>query len=105
MRISAKERADFVAVLQPVVPLESELILYGSRVDDQALGGDIDLVLVVSDTQAKEHLEKQRLALLVKWKARIGDQRIDFSVITRDQAQNEPFWRQSLQKAVVLARF
>lgn len=58
----------------------AEVWLYGSRVDDRARGGDIDL-LVVSDRLAFAEQLRLRMAIL----DRIGWQQLDLLVRRSDQ--------------------
>jgi predicted nucleotidyltransferase len=58
----------------------AEIYLYGSRVDDSARGGDIDL-LVVSDKLGFRDVLRLRTAIL----DRIGWQQLDLVVRRRDQ--------------------
>ena len=61
----------------------ADVYLYGSRVDDAAKGGDIDL-LVVSDHLGFREVLKLRQAIL----DRIGWQQLDLVVRRRDQADD-----------------
>jgi uncharacterized protein len=63
---------------------DAEVYLYGSRVDDSARGGDIDL-LVVSDKLGFRDLLRLRAAILDQ----LGWQQLDLIVCRRDQL-NEP---------------
>jgi len=58
----------------------AEIYLYGSRVDDAARGGDIDL-LVISDQLGFRDLLRLRTRIL----DRIGWQQLDLLVRRRDQ--------------------
>jgi len=51
---------------------EGEIYLFGSRIDDNLKGGDIDLYLVV-----KEYSLKKKLKFLAKIKKVLGEQKID----------------------------
>jgi predicted nucleotidyltransferase len=53
---------------------EGDIYLFGSRVDDNAKGGDIDLYLVVPNQKG---LAIKRIEFLVKLKRDIGEQKID----------------------------
>lgn len=53
---------------------EGRVYLFGSRADDSAQGGDIDLFLEVKN---KDDLFKKRIRFLAKCKRRLGEQRID----------------------------
>jgi predicted nucleotidyltransferase len=79
MRLTATE---IKAICEEVGRLDpkGEVYLYGSRVDDLARGGDIDLLLV-SDTLAFRDLLRLRTAVL----DRIGWQQLDLIVRRRDQ--------------------
>ncbi|WP_421620812.1 nucleotidyltransferase domain-containing protein [Alkalilimnicola ehrlichii] len=61
--------------------------LFGSRVDDHARGGDIDL-MIEADQDPEEALEKE-LRLYSRLIRRLGDQRIDI-VIHRAAAPRLP---------------
>jgi predicted nucleotidyltransferase len=51
-----------------------DIYLFGSRVDDEKRGGDIDLYLVVKD---KSNLFRKKLKFLAKIKKELGEQKID----------------------------
>jgi predicted nucleotidyltransferase len=53
---------------------EGHIYLFGSRVDDDARGGDIDLYL---DTKEIENLFQKKIQFLAKIKREIGEQKID----------------------------
>lgn len=83
MRLGANELA---AIREEVRRLdaEAEIYLYGSRADDTALGGDIDL-LVVSDALGFRDVLRLRTRIM----DRIGWQQLDLAVRRRNQA-DEP---------------
>jgi len=74
---------------------DAKLYLFGSRVDDTARGGDIDL-LVVSDKLTKKELRLLRLDFFKHF----GEQKIDI-VLDNGEFKN-PFTRHILQKAILL---
>jgi len=53
---------------------EGEIYLFGSRIDDNKKGGDIDLYLVINN---KNNLLKNKIKFLAKLKKLIGDRKID----------------------------
>ncbi|MDF1882573.1 nucleotidyltransferase domain-containing protein [Sulfurimonas sp. SAG-AH-194-C21] len=59
------------------------MYLFGSRVDDTAKGGDIDLFI---ECEIKENLSKKKIDFLVSLKQKIGEQKIDV-VISRDKSR------------------
>jgi predicted nucleotidyltransferase len=83
MRLAASE---IIAVREETGRLDpqAEIYLYGSRADDLARGGDIDL-LVVSDTLDFRDVLRLRTRIL----DRIGWQQLDLVVRRRDQ-RDEP---------------
>lgn len=75
---------------------DAEVWLFGSRVDDHARGGDIDL-LVVSDRLAFTEQLRLRMAIL----DRIGWQQLDLLVRRRHQL-GEPLAAHALDNGVKL---
>jgi predicted nucleotidyltransferase len=83
MRLTASE---ITAIREEIGRLDpkAEVYLYGSRVDDTARGGDVDL-LVISDTLGFREVLRLRIRIL----DRIGWQQLDLVVRRRDQV-NDP---------------
>jgi predicted nucleotidyltransferase len=79
MRLTASE-ADAIREEVSRLDPEAELYLYGSRTDDAARGGDIDL-LVVSDKLALRDVLRLRIRIL----DRIGWQQLDLVARRRNQ--------------------
>lgn len=73
----------------------AQLYLFGSRVDDNKRGGDIDL-LVVSNTLTQKDVRLLRL----EFYKRFGEQKLD--IILDDGTFSNPFHKHILQKAVLL---
>ena len=95
MRLSADE---VKAICEEVRRLDSnaEIFLYGSRTDDSARGGDIDL-LVVSDKLGFRDVLRLRTAIL----DRIGWQQLDLVVRRCDQL-SEPLVASARESGVRL---
>ncbi len=74
----------------------AEIRLFGSRTDDAARGGDIDL-LVISDHLNFRDLLRLRTAIL----DRVGWQRLDLLVRTREQLK-EPLVAIALETGIKL---
>jgi uncharacterized protein len=83
MRLTASE---ITVIREEIARLDAgaEVYLYGSRVDDTARGGDIDL-LVISESLGFREVLRLRGRIL----DRIGWQQLDLVVRRRDQV-NEP---------------
>jgi predicted nucleotidyltransferase len=56
--------------------------LFGSRLDDEARGGDIDLF--VETTLTAEEAEKRRLRMLARLARKLGERKIDLVVKAQD---------------------
>ena len=56
---------------------KGELFLFGSRTDDAAKGGDIDLYVKPDD---KQDLSEKRIIYLARLKRKIGEQKIDLVI-------------------------
>lgn len=82
---------------------DTALYLYGSRVDDQKRGGDIDLILRVSDSIFKQVKDKY-LDINFQMQRRIGEQKIDFLILNLDPPQ-DPFHRLALKTAVLIKQW
>lgn len=102
MRLSLSERTIICAIVKSFCTKPASLYLYGSRTDDTARGGDIDLLLLVSSEGEQKAIDDQIHYLLSEIKQAIGDQHIDFSVCTKEQAEQDPFFQMVLPKAVLL---
>jgi len=73
MRLSQFELESIVSIKNAVFGLNHKIYLFGSRADDSAKGGDIDLFI---DYEAADKLEK-KIDFLTKLKVVIGEQKID----------------------------
>ena len=72
MRLTNTERTEITRIISKEVK-DAEIYIFGSRIDDRARGGDLD-ILVIGD----EKLSLQRLLhLKILLKDRLGDQKID----------------------------
>lgn len=74
---------------------EALVYLFGSRTDDNARGGDIDL-LIESRVIDREGVRRVRLAFF----ARFGEQKLD--IVVDNGKDNQPFIRMVRQEAVEL---
>lgn len=73
---------------------DAKVYLFGSRADDTARGGDIDLLVLSRSLDFTDKLEIKRRLYEV-----LGEQRID--IVIRREMQ-DPFARQVLKQAVAL---
>lgn len=93
MRLSPKEKS---AILRAIYEKDGEarIFLYGSRSRGNLKGGDIDLLVL------SEHLSfSDKIDILVAIKDVIGEQKIDLSIKTIKQAQDDAFFSDILNQA------
>jgi len=74
MRITEEERTEITRAISRQDPL-AVVYLFGSRADDRARGGDLDL-LVLSETIGIS----ERLDILAELHGKLGEQKIDLVV-------------------------
>jgi len=90
MRLTPEARQIIKASTQEVFGLNATVRVFGSRANDEARGGDIDLLVECSEP-VKDKLKKT-LALTARLQSRLGDQRIDVIVAdpqTKPQSVHE----------------
>lgn len=93
MRISAQIVDAFLLVFKKTVPKNSHkstLYLFGSRTDDSKLGGDIDLLVLTTD-EIKKELKAIKHLLLEELRQAAGDQRVDLTIKSAEEAKTDPF--------------
>lgn len=73
-----------------------KIFLFGSRVNDQIKGGDIDLYVITDDNC---NLRAKKIDFLVALKAKIGDQKIDV-VLAKDK--NRMIEQEALKTGILL---
>jgi len=95
VRLTEKQLTAIQDAIQQSVP-DAEPYLFGSRTDDSARGGDIDLMLL---TQEKLPL-RQLLSLRRKILQKIGDQKVD--LVNFSKQSDAPFKTLILKTAVRL---
>ncbi len=103
MRISNKEIASIIQALTPHITEPSTLYLYGSRVDDERHGGDIDLLVLTSKNECDKLMIKKHI-MLCDIKEKIGDQKIDLTIANKDGKYQDPFLKIILEKAILLTQ-
>jgi predicted nucleotidyltransferase len=94
MRLTDTERRIIKQTVQPF-DQSARVILFGSRANDKARGGDIDL-LIISERIASDDLNAIRWRL---WE-QLGEQKIDL-VLSRDEI-DEAFAQTAFEQGVEL---
>ena len=99
MRLAPYHRDQLLQCIQRAVGDDCEVWLFGSRVDDQARGGDVDLLIRAQHpVQRKVWVEAE---LAVKAERLLGGRHVD--VILMDPATPiSPFHQEALRTGVAL---
>lgn len=95
MRLSESILVEIKQRVAEVVP-GAECYLFGSRTDDQKMGGDIDLLLLTSEKLPQGMIRGMRRKIL----NHIGEQKLDIVNFTR--SGTHPFKAAALEHAVRL---
>lgn len=93
MRISNQEQSAIVQAVQ-CVDTSAQLYLYGSRADDAALGGDIDVLLLSANINLMGKLD-----ILASLRHSLGERKIDLAIYSD---ASKPFAQLALQTGVRL---
>jgi len=79
MRLSEVERRAIVTIAREVIGGDVQVRLFGSRTDDRARGGDIDLM--VETGRALPDRLQQELRLGVRLERALGGRRVDLLLV------------------------
>lgn len=102
MRLSDAERQGIIeACLKVAAGKSFSLFLFGSRVNDQAKGGDIDLLLCVQPHDLKSFLMQKHI-FLREIKSNIGDQKIDLIITSEERMADDVFLSQIAASRILL---
>jgi predicted nucleotidyltransferase len=93
MRITEAEQQTIRQAITEVDP-EADIYLFGSKADDNARGGDIDLLVISQKINLMD-----KLAVLAKLHRNLGEQKIDLAVFSDF---SKPFARIAKQSGVPL---
>jgi len=88
MRLSQSEIDAIKKVAKMVFGENTTTLLFGSRIDDNKRGGDIDLYIKYNPTRQDENQYQLKIKFLVQIKKIIGDQKIDVLLDTGKQSNN-----------------
>lgn len=80
----------------------SRIWLFGSRTDDSARGGDIDLY-VETPVSGPDRVAEAKIALLTALQPRLGERRIDLVVRCAQSGVELPDWRHARETGIELA--
>jgi len=102
MRLTETQKSNMIDIFAQVFGhLNAELWLFGSRVDDQKLGGDIDLLIKCYDLAYNELLDlKEKYDFLLEKK--IGERKIDIVLEFNEACKELPIIKSANQNGILL---
>lgn len=100
MRLSAYEKEKIINTARSIFNYNAKVILFGSRVNDEKKGGDIDLLIIPGSKIKREDIFEKKMSFLVNLKDIIGEQKID--VIIKYKNDNRGIISTALKKGIAL---
>ena len=87
MRLSEKEVL-FIKNIIKVKDPQARIFLYGSRIDDNLKGGDID-IFIISEVMGFS----DKIDILIELEKKLGDRRIDLSIHSSKSIKKNAFFK------------
>jgi len=84
MRISIEDQQSIVDITQRYFDKGAKVYLFGSRVDDNKKGGDIDLYIIPEKKVNAKQQHDKKIKFLVALQIAIGEQKVDV-IIAKDK--------------------
>jgi hypothetical protein len=100
IRLSAQVVDEIRHIINRVFPGETQVILFGSRVDPEARGGDLDLLVIAN--AAREALTRGRIRATALLQLALGEQHIDMVVTSHPDTDPRMVVREALRNGVRL---
>jgi predicted nucleotidyltransferase len=100
MRLSENEIVIIKKLTVEIFGQGSKVYLFGSRVNDQLKGGDIDLF--ISNTEKYKLSLLSKVNFLAELKCIIGDQKIDVVMDTETTRSKRAFYSSVIENAIQL---
>ena len=99
MRLSSNAQRTIRDTVGEIFGPDATVFLFGSRTDDRARGGDIDLL--VQSEHPIENRGRKTLQLVARLQIRLGDQPIDVLVVDSESIR-QPVHEEALRTGVRL---
>ena len=100
IRLLASEITAIKNVFSKFSDSNTQLYIFGSRVDPLKKGGDIDLLIVFLDINKKNQFK--HLDFIVALKKQIGDRAIDVTLAKKSEIATDEFLQTIITTAVLL---
>jgi predicted nucleotidyltransferase len=104
MRLTLQERRAIAEAARATLAAGTQVSLFGSRTDDQARGGDIDLLVETPLPMPAAEWVARRQAFVARLYRLLGERRIDVVVTSPADAVTPPVVASARRQAVELVR-
>ena len=94
MRITTSEISNLLNSIKSF-DVDADVYLFGSRVDDNKRGGDIDIAILSDKIDLKKKID-----IKFNFFNDFGEQKLDIVIIDNE---NQPFWQYIKEKAILLS--
>ncbi|WP_417421103.1 nucleotidyltransferase domain-containing protein [Halomonas sp.] len=101
MRLSHYQRQAIVSAVKACFGPRAQVKLFGSRTDDEAKGGDIDL-LITTDMHELQDIIQAELRCQMKLQQALGEQKIDMLIDYPSRGTHPPIFSIAEQSGVPL---
>ena len=94
MRISSPEISNLLKSIK-YFDADADVYLFGSRIDDNKRGGDIDIAILSDKIDLKKKID-----IKFNFFNDFGEQKLDIVIV---ENENQPFWQYIKEKAILLS--
>ena len=101
MRLTEHKRLSIIQTFSDFFDSADHLWLFGSRVNDEARGGDIDLYIETHISDRRLLFDK-KLAFLSRLQLKIGEQKIDVVINVLSENRNLPIYQEARKTGILL---
>lgn len=103
MRLTEPEIKNIIYVLSSFLDKSAvaTLYLFGSRINDKAYGGDVDLLLVV-DKSTTDKLRSEKALIVTDLSEKLDEQKVDLIITNGDELRQDKFLQIIYQEAELL---
>ena len=104
MRLGPKERDAIAQAAREVFAPGTAVFLFGSRVDDNKRGGDIDLLIETPQSMTPAELVDRRTRFVSRLYRALDEQRIDIVMTAHTQQDPRPVVAAAKRTGILLAQ-
>jgi predicted nucleotidyltransferase len=97
MRIKEEEKLQIKKITKIYFGDDAKVYLFGSRVNDKKLGGDIDLYI---ETGIKENIVQRKIKMVGKLHEILGEQKID--IVINAFGSDKPIYQAAKNEGIAL---